>query len=62
MTFTVSSLISDRKTGKFDVFQALLETIERNKEKLQNGDILVISTKYISNSQGRILNLKNREM
>ena len=59
MTFTVSSLISDRKTGKFDVFQALLETIERNKEKLQNGDILVISTKYISNSQGRILNLNN---
>jgi len=59
MTFTVSSLISDRKTGKFDVFQALLETIERNREKLQNGDILVISTKYISNSQGRILNLNN---
>jgi len=59
MPLTVSALISDRKIGKFDVFQAILETIEKNKEKLQNGDILVISTKYVSNSQGRILNLKN---
>ena len=59
MPITVSALISDRKIGKFDVFQALLETIEKNQENLQNGDILVISTKYISNSQGRIINLKN---
>ena len=59
MPITVSALISDRKIGKFDVFQALLETIEKNQENLQNGDILVVSTKYISNSQGRIINLKN---
>jgi len=59
MSLTVSALLAYRKIGKFDVFQALLETIEKNKEKLQEGDILVISTKYISNAQGRIVDLKN---
>ena len=59
MPLTVSALISDRKIGKFDVFQSLLETLEKNNEKLQNGDIIVISTKFISNSQGRIINLNN---
>jgi len=55
----VSALTAVRRFGKFDVFQALLEAIEKNHEKLQDGDILVISTKYISNSQGRIVDLNN---
>ena len=56
MSLIVSALLSERKKGKFNVFEALLETLEKNKEKLQENDVLVISTKYISNSQGRILN------
>ena len=59
MSLTVSALLSERKNGKFDVFEALLETLEKNKVKLQEDDVLVISTKYISNSQGRIINTKN---
>jgi len=59
MSLTVSPLLSERKTGRFYVFEALLETLEKNKVKLQDGDILVISTKYISNSQGRIVNVNN---
>ena len=59
MSLTVSALLSERKIGKFDVFEALLETLEKNKVKLQEGDILVISSKYISNSQGRIVNVNN---
>ncbi|NOQ44896.1 MAG: cytidine deaminase [Nitrosopumilus sp.] len=55
MSLTVSALLSERKKGKFDVFEALLETLERNKMNLQENDVLVISTKYISNSQGRIV-------
>jgi coenzyme F420-0:L-glutamate ligase len=43
---------------KFDVFEELLETLEKNNVKLQEGDVLVISTKYISNSQGRIIDLQ----
>jgi coenzyme F420-0:L-glutamate ligase len=57
MTLSVSALISDRKIGRFDVFQSMLETLDKNHENLQEGDIIVISTKYISNSQGRIVNL-----
>ena len=58
MPITVSALIAERKIGKFDVFQTLLETIEKNHEILRDGDIVVISTKYTSISQGRVLSLK----
>ncbi|NND87485.1 MAG: coenzyme F420-0:L-glutamate ligase [Nitrosopumilus sp.] len=57
MQLTVVPLISERKDGIFDVFEALMNTLEKNNQKLQEGDIIVISTKYISNSQGRIVNL-----
>lgn len=59
MSLTVSALLSERKIGEFDVFEALLESLEKNKIKLQDNDVLVISTKYISNSQGRILSSNN---
>ena len=59
MSLNVSALLSERKNAKFDVFEALLETLEKNKMKLQEKDVLVISTKYISNSQGRIVNANN---
>jgi len=56
MALTVLTLLSERKFGKFDVFEALLETLVKNDLELQENDVLVISTKYISNSQGRIVN------
>lgn len=59
MPLTVYPLVSTRKRGKFDVFEALLETLKKNDKKIQDGDVLVISTKYISNSQGRIVNTSN---
>ena len=59
MSLMVSALLSERKNAEFDVFEALLETLAQNKTKLQENDVLVISTKYISNSQGRILNTNN---
>jgi len=55
---TVLPLLAERMEGKFDVFEVLLNTLSKNNEKLQNGDVLVISTKYISNSQGRIVDLE----
>lgn len=57
MALTVLPLMSKRKMDQFDVFEALLESLKGNKEKLVDGDIIVISTKYISNSQGRIVDL-----
>lgn len=56
MTLTIFPLLSERKIGKFDVFEALIETLSKNEIKIQENDVLVISTKYISNSQGRIVN------
>ncbi len=58
MQLTVLPLLAERMEGKFDVFEVLLETLEKNNTKLQDGDVLVISTKYISNSQGRIIELQ----
>ena len=57
MKLTVLALLAERKHEIFDVFEALLETLRKNNTKLQEGDIVVISTKYISNSQGRIVDL-----
>ena len=34
-----------------------MEALKKNNAKLEDGDVVVISTKYISNSQGRIIDL-----
>lgn len=57
MQLTVLPLLADRKEQKFDVFEVFLETLEKNNVKLQDGDVIVISTKYISNSQGRLIDV-----
>lgn len=59
MSLAVLPLVSERKKEKFDVFDTLLETLEKNDEKLQEGDVIVISTKFISNSQGRLVDLNS---
>ena len=58
MQLTVLPLLAERADGTFDVFDVLLDTLEKNSTELQGGDVLVISTKYISNSQGRIIELE----
>ena len=58
MQLTVLPLLAERMEGEFDVFEVLLKTLEKNNTELENGDVLVISTKYISNSQGRIVDLE----
>ena len=57
MSLTVLPLLSKRMEGEFDVFETLFDTLEKNNEKLQEGDVIVVSTKFISNSQGRIVDL-----
>ena len=59
MSLTVSPISSERKEGKFDLFEEIVKTLDKNKFRIENGDILVISSKYISNSQGRLLDMKN---
>ncbi len=59
MQLTVLPLLADRMYREFDVFEVFLKTLKKNETKLEDGDVLVISTKYISNSQGRIVDLDN---
>ena len=59
MYLTVLPLLAERMDKQFDVFEELLKTLENNDSELNEGDVLVISTKYISNSQGRIINLES---
>ena len=62
MVLSVIPLRSERMFENFDIFEELLKALKKNEEKLEEGDILVISTKYISNSQGRVLDLKNTKI
>ena len=58
MQLTVFPLLAERMNKEFDIFQELETTLEKNKIKLEDGDVIVISTKYVSNSQGRIVDLE----
>ena len=59
MALTVFPVKAERKNEKFDIFETLEDTLRKNKQQLQDGDVLVISSKYVSNSQGRLVNIEN---
>ncbi len=59
MALTVSPVKADRQKGKFDIFEAIDTAFRKNKLKFENGDVLAISSKYVSNSQSRIIDIKN---
>ena len=58
MQLTVFPLLAERMNKEFDIFQELESTLEKNEINLEDGDVIVISTKYVSNSQGRIVDLE----
>ncbi len=58
MQLTVFPLLAERMNMEFDIFQELENTLGKNEIKLEDGDVIVISTKYVSNSQGRIVDLE----
>ena len=55
MSLEVFPVKATKKQGKFDLYNEIKKLVEENDISLKNGDVLVISSKYISNSQGRIL-------
>ena len=59
MILSVVPVKTERKSEKFDIFEALLGALQTNNLSLNDGDVVVISSKYISNSQGRIIDLKD---
>ncbi len=42
---------------KFDLFQIIAQHVEENKQRVSDGDIIVISSKFVSMSQGTLVAL-----
>ena len=57
MTLTVIPLKAKYQKLEFDLFDELTKAISDNGILLENGDVIVISSKYIAGSQGRILDI-----
>ena len=62
MNLTVIPLRSEKKDGKFCFFEELKKILQYNNFVIKDGDVLVISSKFISNSQGRILEIENSKV
>ena len=62
MNLTVIPLTSEKKDGKFSFFDELKRILNRNKFSIKEGDVLVISSKFLSNSQGRILDIEKSKV
>jgi len=55
MNLTVIPLKSKHQKGTFVLFDEITKIFFDNNVSLKNGDIIVISSKYVAGSQGRIL-------
>jgi coenzyme F420-0:L-glutamate ligase len=55
MPLTVLPIKSTLKKERFDLFESLVTDLEDSSVSPLNGDVLVISSKYVANSQGRVL-------
>ena len=59
MALTVSAIKVKRKEDGFDLFETISKSLEDNKTLIQEGDVLVISSKFVSSSQRRTISLKS---
>ena len=57
MTLTVIPLKARYQKSEFDLFNEITKILSENVVLLENGDVIVISSKYIASSQGRILDI-----
>jgi coenzyme F420-0:L-glutamate ligase len=55
MSLEVFPVKATRKQGKFDLYNEIKKLVEENHVLIRHGDVIVVSSKYVSNSQGRIL-------
>ena len=55
MSLTVLPVKSTLKKEPFDLFASLVTDLENAGISPQTGDVLVISSKYVANSQGRVI-------
>ncbi|MGB9659319.1 MAG: coenzyme F420-0:L-glutamate ligase [Nitrososphaerales archaeon] len=52
-------IYADVKKERFDLFEIVLEEVEKNAERLEDGDIIVISSKFVAMSEGRLVKLSD---
>ncbi len=57
MPLTVIPIKTQKKTESFDLISELFESLKENHVTLENGDVIVISSKFVSFSQGRLVTL-----
>jgi coenzyme F420-0:L-glutamate ligase / coenzyme F420-1:gamma-L-glutamate ligase len=57
MVLSVLPIKTARKNEKFDLFETLLESIRNNSDTILDGDVICVSSKFVSFSQNRILEL-----
>ena len=57
VSLVVKPLYSKRMTGRFDMLESLAWALRENRQKLRNSDIVIVSTKFLSNAQGRIVKM-----
>jgi len=55
MPLSVHPIQSSLKIDMFDLFESLKSDFKNSDLKPQNGDVIVISSKYVANSQGRYM-------
>ena len=55
MSLAVYPIKSEVKTEEFDLFESLVSSLESSQITLENGDVIVISSKFVANSQGRVI-------
>ena len=59
MALTVMPIIAKKENGEFDLYEKIMDSLKSSKISLEDGDVLVISSKYVSNAQGRLITLDN---
>ncbi|HSD04184.1 MAG TPA: coenzyme F420-0:L-glutamate ligase [Nitrosopumilaceae archaeon] len=59
MSISIHPVKSELKMQEFDLFETLVDSLARSHIRLENGDVLVVSSKYVANSQGRIIKYEN---
>jgi len=59
MSLTVDAVKTEKKENQFDLFETIIESFEKDKTSIKEEDVIIISSKYVSQSQGRKLSYEN---
>ncbi len=57
MELSVLGIAARRQRGRFGLYGAVMDSLESCGVALRDGDVLAVSSKYVANSQGRIIRL-----